>query len=305
MLWFLFLLASFALAARAIRLRKTSTRAGRWVRLVMTLVCLGLAVVFWPGRFFVEKMLTELAMPLGCVWFALVLTALVLIVRGGRWLTTTVLVLACASLSLAGNYAVSNRLIRSLETPYLGVDPLDEAPFEVICVLGGGAWIDREGRPAISPAGDRIIVAARLYRAQKAPILLCTGGDIRPAPNLPTMAEMSRGVLMDLGVPRDDILLTGGDTTKTELAAIRRHIDENGWKRVGVVTSAWHMPRVERLARAAGITLVPLPADYQTSAKRELPLWTELRRASAIPNVGALEQSHMGVKEYLAAVASR
>lgn len=50
------------------------------------------------------------------------------------------------------------------------------------------------------------------------------------------------------------------------MAAIRRLVDEHPeWKRLGLVTSAWHMHRAMRLAGNHGIPLEPLPADFRGS----------------------------------------
>jgi uncharacterized SAM-binding protein YcdF (DUF218 family) len=116
---------------------------------------------------------------------------------------------------------------------------------------------------------------------------------------------MSRTVLSQFGVPDEDTVTAGGDTTKSELAALGRLISERKWKRVGLVTSAWHMPRVERLARAAGVDVVPLAADFRSSAEEDLPLWDKVRRFSFIPRAGAVQQTHDAVKEYLARLAGR
>ncbi|HEX6984832.1 MAG TPA: YdcF family protein, partial [Planctomycetaceae bacterium] len=209
------------------------------------------------------------------------------------------------ALSAAGNGQVARLLTEPLERPYFGVDPLGQGEFDAVVLLGGGAGLDRNDRAKVGDAGDRVVVAARLYHAGRTPLLVCTGGDLRGAPNLPTVAETSAAVLVDLGVPREDILLGPGLNTKTETAAIRRLKDEHGWERVGVVTSAWHMPRVERLARGAGLTFVPLPADFRSGAEGDLPFWERFRRFSFIPKSGTLDRTHAMLKENLARLAGR
>jgi uncharacterized SAM-binding protein YcdF (DUF218 family) len=278
----------------------------RWISSLAAMAAfLLLALLFWPGRFHAEKMLTELALPLGLVWFALLVIAVVLAIRGGRSVAAMFIAAVCSMLSVVGNFEFGNMLVQSLERPYLSVEPLNERPFDAIAVLGGGAWVDVKGRPVLGAAGDRVVFGARLFDAGKAPLLVCTGGDLEPAPNLPSVAEMTSTVLQQLGVPANSIVPVGGDTTKSELAALKRAIDERAWKRVGIVTSAWHMPRVERLARSTGVEFVPLPADFRSPAAADLPLWDKVRRFSIIPSSSAVQQAHVAVKEYLAVLAGR
>jgi len=303
--WFLFLLASVAIAARA-WLKKRERRADRpWLSVVLIGACWLLAATFWPGRFYAEKMLTDLALPLGLVWFSLLVATIVLVIRRGRAGETLLVATACLLLSLAGHHRFGDALIWSLERRSMDDEPLQEEPFDAICVLGGGAWLDVKGRPVLSSAGDRIILAARLFDAGKAPVLVCSGADLQLAPNFPNVAAMSQTVLAQLGVPPHAMMTAGGNTTKSELVALRRLISEQGWTRVGLITSAWHMPRVERLARGADIDFVPLPADFRSSADADLPLWDKVRQFSIIPSAGAVDQTHVGVKEYLAILASR
>lgn len=300
--WFLFLLVSFAMAARAWR-AGGSTR--RRLTLFLSGACLLLAVLFWPGRFYAEKMLTELALPLGFIWFALLMFSIALAVRGGRVVVAGLIAAACGLLSLVGNFEFGNALMRSLERPYLASEPLNEEPFDAIVVLGGGAWVDVKGEPVLTSAGDRVALGVRLFNAGKAPLLVCTGNDLRPARNLPTVAEMTSTVLKQLGVPDEAIVAVGGDTTKSELASLKHAMDERGWKRVGIVTSAWHMGRVTRLAQKAGVEFVPLPGDFNSPAEADLPLWDKVRRFSIIPSASAVLQGHTAVKEYLAVLAGR
>ncbi len=303
--WFLFLLASVAIAARAWMRTPAEHSGRRWLSVVLIGTCWLLASVFWPGRFYAEKMLTELAMPLGLVWFSVLLTVIALAMQGGRTTATWQVAAACLLLTIVGHHAVGDSLVWSLEERYFANEPLSEKPFDAIVVLGGGAWVNVKGEPTLSSAGDRITLAARLFDAGQAPLLVCTGADLQPAPNLPTVAAMSQTVLSQLGVPDQAMITAGGDTTKSELADLRRLFSEHGWRRIGVITSAWHMPRVERLAREAGVEFTPLPADFRSPAEADLPLWDKVRRFSVIPSAGAVQQTHVAVKEYLAVLAGR
>jgi uncharacterized SAM-binding protein YcdF (DUF218 family) len=99
-------------------------------------------------------------------------------------------------------------------------------------------------------------------------------------------------------VPKDAIQLLGGATTKEEFEFIAREAQRLGWKRIGVVTSAWHMQRAMRLANAAGVKVEPLPSDFLGI----VPTWD---RAAIVPNAQALHESSLALKEYLARLVGR
>jgi uncharacterized SAM-binding protein YcdF (DUF218 family) len=77
--------------------------------------------------------------------------------------------------------------------------------------------------------------------------------------------RLTATVLTELGVPDEAIVRQQGHTrnTREEAAAAARLVRERGWKRVGVVTSAWHMRRALGLFRRAGVDAVPLAADHR------------------------------------------
>ena len=80
------------------------------------------------------------------------------------------------------------------------VQRAEDAPTaDAIVVLGGGMTANRAVYPYadMSEAGDRVWHAARLYRAGKAPLVICTSKDT-PATTAP--------LLRDLGVPAEAII---------------------------------------------------------------------------------------------------
>ena len=295
--WFLLLVAAVATLAGTWRTR-------RWVGLISAAALLGLAALAWPGRPYVDWMLTELALPLGLVWFLLLVTTAVLAAMG-RSRTALWVGLLWFFLSVAGNGVTARALTSSMERPYFDVDPLAAGSFDAICLLGGGADTDHSGRVKLGTSGDRVVVAARVFKAGRTPLVVCTGLGLRMAPNLPTIAEESAAALAEFGVPRETILLAGAQNTKTEIAEIRRLKKKHGWNRIGIVTSAWHMRRVERLARAAGLEFVPLPADFRTSPDLELSSLERFQRFSLMPNPGSLHGVHTMLREHLARFAGR
>jgi uncharacterized SAM-binding protein YcdF (DUF218 family) len=60
------------------------------------------------------------------------------------------------------------------------------------------------------------------------------------------------------------VRLPGAHTTSEEIPALAEEVRRRGWSRLGLITSAWHMPRSLRLTAAAGLEVTPLAADFRS-----------------------------------------
>ena len=268
--------------------------------LTLLLAAAGGGAEYWlAGRAGLEKFATALAMPVGLVWLMLLVASL------GTWLrrryrSAVLLTGALALLTAAGNESVSGWAVRTLEGQYAGGDP---PAVDVAVILGGGVWQTPDGRPEVNGSGDRVLHAARLYHAGRAERLHCTG--VAPA-SLARLtrdeADLTRELLVSLAVPEEAVSVGEGGNTSEEIAALAAAVETGELTgTLGVVTSAWHMPRVERLAAAAGLEIVPLPADFK-SPPADPPA---ARVLSAVPTAGALSLSTAVAKEYLAKLVNR
>jgi uncharacterized SAM-binding protein YcdF (DUF218 family) len=242
------------------------------------------------------KILTQLAYPL-CIALGLLAIALVLLarrrVRGARrLLVAALLLLAVPSLPAFGFH-----LLHSLEGRYPPVAP-EAAPNAGAIVLLGGAispphpplyWADLNG------AADRILHAARLWRAGKAPIVVSSGGGGPYIGGPQTPSEAMADILVELGVSRDAIVLEKQSRNTYENALYsKRLLDERGIRDVLVVTSAAHMLRALAVFRSLGLNAVPAATDFESGGAidYEYPaVW--------IPDAGALVGTGAAMKEYL------
>ncbi len=243
-------------------------RAARWPRgfvvtswLGVTLL-LALAVVFSPGSFELRKFAGLCLMPAGLVWLGLLALARVL---AGRGLTR----FAAAALGLwvlftmAGNAWLGGALARQLQRAYVSIDPFGQGSFDAVLVLGGGVDVSDEGVPMLTAAGDRVVLAARLYRAGRVK-LLAASGPFTPLPGgrWTSNAAATATIWGQLGVPAEGIvLLEGPRSTTDEVLALKQAVARQGWHRVGLLTSAWHLRRATRLCARYGVEVTPLPAD--------------------------------------------
>jgi uncharacterized SAM-binding protein YcdF (DUF218 family) len=255
------------------------------------------------GRTMVEKLITEMVMPLGVLWLLLIAISYGTLVSRQRFmalLTMTSLVL----LTVLGNQYVANALTHSLEQPYLEQSPVLPQDIDTIVLLGGGAISDIQGDSQLSFSGDRVAAAARIYHAGVddgvAPRIICTGIQVyRSDPADLDPKDESKNCLVALGVAEENISTLPGANTYEEMQHLKEWIDaQKTARRLGILTSAWHLPRAMRLAKARGIEAVPIPSDYRTQ-------FLAPSVGMVVPTTTSLFISTAAVKEYLAGLVKR
>lgn len=271
---------------------------------------IAILVAVFVGRPGVEKYLTRLVQPVGVSFGLLVMTCVALLKSGHR----NFAILAAISMLLIGvfgNESLAGLAMRQVESqiawpPGTGVDSGIVAPFDVVVVLGGGVKVRPDGAAGGNRNADRLIRAASLYHAGRVKQFVATGERIVGYTRLDRdESTLTKEVLVSLGVPADTIIESSGRNTAEEFQALASSLEAG--QRIGVVTSAKHMPRVQRIARAQGLSIVPVPADFRSShATSEAPVTpTGFRIISIIPTAAALELSSAAIHEWLASIAGR
>lgn len=250
------------------------------------------------GMTMLEKLLTALAMPIGILWLMLLVTIYFCLLNRNAW--PAIMCFACWTvLTVAGNSFFSSWFAGTIERPYLNQDLANADPFDVVVVLGGGTTTRISGQPQVSEAGDRIVQAARLWHAGKARQLMCTGlqsfrstdDDLHPYEEATMLFE-------ELGVSPQVILNLNGVNTSEEMQNLKKWSDANPGKRIGLLTSAWHLPRAERLAKAQGISVEPIAAGFFSQPYAPSP-------GVVVPGEYSLMVTAVVAKEYLARLVNR
>jgi uncharacterized SAM-binding protein YcdF (DUF218 family) len=209
-----------------------------------------------------------------------------------RWL----LAAGCLAFFLCTWTPVYHLCLLSLESGYSADSPYPpERDFDAIVVLAAGAvpplpW-DPDG--VIGPGTFvRCQHAAWLYKNVKAvPIITsggALGGGIRPV----TYAAMMRSLLIEQGVPADQIWTEpeSRNTYENTLYSARI-LREHGIQKVALVTEAYHMPRSVRCLRKQGITVVAAPTGFMAPTSYQ---WTDF-----IPKARAMGVMDIVVHEWV------
>lgn len=193
---------------------------------------------------------------------------------------------------------VSDRLIGSLERVY----PVPAAAAgDVIVMLGGGATLDTpnvNGRGHLSGfAANRLLTSAQLYQKLNVPIII-SGGKVLETTGCE--AEISKAILIGLGIPEDKIILEDKSLNTTENALFTKQIlERRGFSKPVLVTSAFHMERSVLQFEKAQIAVLPYPTDYQANLENRFELhqlW---------PSASALLNTSLALKEYVGILAAK
>lgn len=167
----------------------------------------------------------------------------------------------------------STEELRSAEAVVvLGGGVVASSPAEAaLARLDGATAVDTaDGNGALAPeAESRLVYGVRLARRLGVP-LVTTGGRVLSAETVPPEGEVAARIAADLD--------TGGAPVERETAS--RTTAENAtavataypYRRVALVTSAYHMPRALLAFTAAGFQPVPAPAAYRRDTRPVRPV---------------------------------
>jgi uncharacterized SAM-binding protein YcdF (DUF218 family) len=250
------------------------------------------------GVFFATKLLQELLFPfnqaIGLLllgWFLLWRNR----IRPAKWL----LGLGIAWLIVPSTGAFSYFAMRGLETAFPIRKAADYSEAAAIVVLGGTTGpLDP---PRLEPEemyGARLQMAARLFRAGRAPRIVVAGGAYTLADgSFRTEAEDMRDVLVGMGVPESAIALEkrSRNTFENALYVVEMLKDAPAAK-VLLVTSAFHLPRAASIFAKQGVHFEPVPCSF-TSAFRVGLI------SGAKPEASNLMRSETALKEYFGRLA--
>jgi uncharacterized SAM-binding protein YcdF (DUF218 family) len=184
----------------------------------------------------------------------------------------------------------TNYLGRTIESKFPPVPVEETESADAIVILGGGVRPVLPPRlyPELNVSGNRVLHAARLYKAGKATWIVLTGwAGYRPADNEPEKPNPTCVILGELGIPEEVVLVENQSLNTHENAQFaKRIIDDHQIESIILVTSAMHMPRAVVEFRAVCRNVIPAPIDFGTAAMRNRIL-IDLLPATGALNLGS------------------
>ncbi len=296
-MWFLLsTVAAWALADHLWQRRATLSRAQLGAGAGVTLALVVVAAIAAPSGLLLQKCVAKLLMPVGWFWLLLGGAAAgawhakrrgLALAAGGVWVAFTV----------AGSPVLGGYLVGQLESAHLQ-RPFDLGRFDAVIVLGGGTASTPWGEAQLGASGDRVLLGARLYHRGQTPLLVTSGSPIGGLRDEHDSVAATARIWRELGVPAEAIVeVEGARNTREESVAHARLIRDLEVRRVGLVSSAAHLPRAMALFERQRLSaeLVALPADIRhAEAPMRLSLYDVLPEADGF---GLLERAcweHLG-----------
>jgi len=235
---------------------------------------------------YLHKVLPLLASPL---FLVIILVLCGLLFRSRRAGLAAVGILIVCSLPV-----FSNKLISYLEKDYFLVPPASAKTADAIVVLSGMVRTI-EGANGLEyewgEASDRIFAGIDLIKENKAPALVLTGGKLPWSVGKPE-GEYLRDIAEKLGVSSDVILLTENvQNTDQEAKAVAKLLNKEV-PNIILVTSAFHMPRAQKVFESAGIVVSPFPVDFLSGADNT-------KIMDFMPNAEAFRDTSFFVREII------
>ena len=253
---------------------------------------------------FLSKLLPLFLYPLGLVCIFLFIALLLL------WLKPKLafipVTLALVVILVSSNAWVSNWLVQSLESQNIPQGELPKA--DAIVVLGGCTKPAYPPRPWVDVAeeGDRVLHAANLYKAGKAPKIILSGGRVDWEGDNPTPESEDMAVLLkSMGIPATALVQEPTSRNTRENAVnVKQIVDAQKIGQMLLVTSAMHMPRSLRIFQKLGMDVVAAPTDYwvSTGERAEPQDSPQALTLSLLPEAERLRLTTRALKEYVGIV---
>ncbi|TCS77785.1 YdcF family protein [Pectinatus cerevisiiphilus] len=196
------------------------------------------------------------------------------------------------ALYIASTGWMAQKMVSALENEY---NPPVYPTGDAIILLGGGATLDT---PDISGTGElrsipanRLLTAVRLQHRLGVPILV-SGGQVYEDSG--KEAVIAKRILMDMGVPEDEILVEDKSLNTKQNAKFSADMlqDYELYEPI-LVTSAFHMKRAVLNFEQENVHVTPYPADYIEN-KKQVFHYNKLA-----PSADALADTEMALQENL------
>ncbi|MDZ4288748.1 MAG: YdcF family protein [Prosthecobacter sp.] len=210
-----------------------------------------------------------LAHPLGITWLLLTLWLLISVWnrRRGFFLPA----LAWLILTVTTCTPLASWLLATLENQYPKVKLESLPQADAIVCLGGGA------EPSFTePTGihfkrgaDRVPTALTLAAQKKgAALVLGGGGYPQDGKRLSEADALVAHLQRQQAAPIPILSLGLCNDTHDEVLKLAELAKQRGWQSILLVTSASHMPRAAATCEKAGLKVIPVPCNYQSSYNR-------------------------------------
>ena len=188
---------------------------------------------------------------------------------------------------------VSGQLIKFLEQSYTPTNPSEIVSADTVIVLSGIVKPIEHNNGVqyeFSDAVDRIFAGINLLKIGKAQKIVLTRGKLPWSIGVPE-GEFLTEFIQSQGIDPNRILLTEVvQNTNDEAKAVSKILSKNS--EVILVTSAFHMPRAEKVFQNQNLKVVPYAVDFRSTTKK-------LDILDFLPQANAFKDSNFYFREII------
>lgn len=217
-----------------------------------------------------RKILMLWLFPPGAIIFAILILYMLFIAKKKK-IATCYSIILVVMLFLISSWSGEFLLLKPLEEKYGIKYNSSQVNFDliqpVIVVLSGGFTTGNlSGDAANIEVGEitlaRLIGSYFLYKKIECPIMV-SGGPVFELNSKLSGADIMEKLLLDLGVPPEDIIKENKSRTTYENAKFSLSLSEElAFKEIILVTSAVHMPRAVMSFQNKNIDIIPAPVNF-------------------------------------------
>jgi uncharacterized SAM-binding protein YcdF (DUF218 family) len=238
--------------------------------------------------YFLSKTVGRLIEPISFIWLMLLIACVRALIKKDRRQALFTGGLALF-ITLVGSTKLPAYLLAGLEKPY-AVEDLGSLPdCDAVVLLGGSHRFSNYGVNSIefSAATDRIITAAELVRLKKGKALVIGGGEYSSSGQTGLHGQLIAEWL-ESWKPFDSPIhvLDYSSNTKDEADQTKVLAEKNGWKKIILVTSAFHMRRAEAQFKKTGLEVVSVGSDFEGLSSLE----EDFRIYPIVPSLDGFEK---------------
>jgi uncharacterized SAM-binding protein YcdF (DUF218 family) len=235
--------------------------------------------------------------PCAWVWFGL-LAAAIWNFRRRAWKPVLLLAGLAMLLSLVETLRVPERLLASKERRYwLAPDPAAQpqafAGAQAVVMCGGVLNVSpRDFTGAnYTDAVDRFLKAVELAKLFRQPLVL--GGGLSGGAGTPLESVFERKWLAEWGQTNLQVLELGlCENTHDEALSAAKIARDHGWKKIVLVTSAYHLDRALAVFRHTGLQVIPVGCDFHA-----VPALTRKAGLKILPTTDSAENLRLYLTE--------
>ena len=225
--------------------------------------------------YFLSKMVDRFLNPISLIWLVLLIACVRAVIKKEKRQALFTGALALF-ITIVGSTKLPAYLLSTLEKPYAVEDLTALSKCDAVVVLGGGhSYVSTAPfNIEMHDAADRILMATELVRLGKGQALVIGGGEYSSGGSPRPEGELLQNWLETWKPFTQPIhVLEKNRHTRDEAVNTAALAKEQGWKKIILVTSAWHMRRSEALYKEVGFEVIPVGTDFAGTSALETH-WT-------------------------------